>query len=154
MLKRKNIILINQLDSKFSQFSPLTSITPPGSGWIKAIRMALNMSLRQLGKKLNTNIASTSELEKREAEGSITIKKLKEVALALDMKFFYGFVPNSGSLKAIIEKKAKELAEEIVLRTSQNMKLEEQQNSEERLKKAIEERTEEIKNELPKLLWD
>jgi len=34
------------------------------------------------------------------------------------------------------------------------MKLEDQENSEERLRKAIKDRAENIKNELPKYLWD
>jgi len=34
------------------------------------------------------------------------------------------------------------------------MQLEDQGNSKERIEKAIKERTEEIKNELPKVLWD
>ena len=46
------------------------------------------------------------------------------------------------------------MAEEIVMRTSHTMKLEDQENSEERIKKAIKDRAEKIKNELPKYLWD
>jgi len=34
------------------------------------------------------------------------------------------------------------------------MKLEDQQNSDTRINDAIRERTEELKNELPKILWD
>ena len=40
------------------------------------------------------------------------------------------------------------------MRTSHTMKLEDQENSEERIKKAIKDRAEKIKNELPKYLWD
>jgi hypothetical protein len=48
----------------------------------------------------------------------------------------------------------KELAVKIVKRTSNSMKLEDQENSEIRLKKAIEERITSLKNEVPKILWD
>jgi hypothetical protein len=54
----------------------------------------------------------------------------------------------------MIEKRAKELAQKIVLRTSNSMKLEDQENSGERIEKAIQEKTEEIKEELPKYLWE
>lgn len=70
------------------------------------------------------------------------------------MKLVYGFVPKDGSLDALIERKAKELAMQIVMRTSQTMLLEEQANTEERLKKAIEDRTNELKRDMPKTLWD
>lgn len=77
-----------------------------------------------------------------------------EIAQAMNMQFVYGFIPDEGSLKAMIEKRAKEIATEIVLRTNQNMALEDQATSEERIKKAIEERTQELVNEIPKLLWE
>ena len=70
------------------------------------------------------------------------------------MELVYGFVPKDGSLDALIDRKAKELATQIVLRTSNTMKLEEQQNSPQRIQKAIEERTAAIKYEMPKMLWD
>jgi predicted DNA-binding mobile mystery protein A len=93
-------------------------------------------------------------LEKREKEGTITLKTLKEVAKAMDIQLVYGFIPNQGSLEALIEKKASELATRIVMRTSNSMKLEDQQNSDKRLQKAIKERTRMLVNEMPKILWD
>jgi hypothetical protein len=45
------------------------------------------------------------------------------------MQLVYGLVPKDGSLEALIERKAKQLATQIVLRTSNSMKLEEQENS-------------------------
>ena len=70
------------------------------------------------------------------------------------MQLVYGFVPKDGTLDDLIERKAKELAIRIVSRTSNTMKLEDQENTKQRLKKAIEERTANIKNEMPKMLWD
>jgi hypothetical protein len=70
------------------------------------------------------------------------------------MELVYGFVPKDGSLDALIERKAKELATEIVMRTSNSMKLEDQEISYGRIQKAIEERTISLKNEMPKILWD
>ena len=70
------------------------------------------------------------------------------------MQLVYGFVPKDGTLDDLIERKAKELAIRIVSRTSNTMKLEDQENSKQRIKKAIEERTAIIKNEMPKMLWD
>ena len=67
---------------------------------------------------------------------SITIKSLKEIGRVLDMQLVYGFVPNDGSLDALIEKRATELATKIVMRTSNTMKLEDQGNSNERIIKS------------------
>ena len=72
----------------------------------------------------------------------------------MDMKLVYGFVSKHESLEQMIEKRAKELASEIVMRTNTTMTLEDQQNSRERIEKAIAQKTVEIKFEMPKYLWD
>ncbi|MBI3232762.1 MAG: mobile mystery protein A [Bacteroidetes bacterium] len=143
-----------QLNDKMLGIAKLKKISIPPAGWIKAIRNTLGMSMQQLGNKLSISKQGVLEIEKREKDGSITIKSLKEIAKVLDMELVYGFVPKDGSLDALIDKKAKELATKIVLRTSNTMKLEDQKNSNKRIQKAIEERAEKIKNETPKILWD
>ena len=135
-------------------FDSLQKITPPPTGWIKAVRTAIGMSQLQLGNRLSITKQSVQDIERREKDGSVTIKALREIARALDMQLVYGLIPNDGSLEAMIERKAKELATEIVLRTSNNMKLEDQENTKQRIEKAIQERAVAIKNEMPKTLWD
>jgi len=129
-------------------------IDKPSVGWIKAIRTVLGISLEQLGNKLGMTKQGIKSIEVREKDGSITIKSLQDVGRVLDMKFVYGFVPLDGSLEALIDRKARVLAEKIVSRSSQTMKLEDQENSNERLQKAIDERVVQIKNEMPGSLWD
>ncbi len=150
----KKSLLIQQLDKKITEYAPLKQVALPPTGWIKAVRNALGMSLQQLGNKLSITRQSMQEIEQREKDGSITIKSLKEVARAMDMQLVYGFVPNDGSLDALIDRRAKELARQIVLRTSNTMKLEDQQNSNQRIENAIQERSNALKNEMPKILWD
>ena len=150
----KKSLQLQQLNSKMLGFASLRQVAIPPTGWIKAIRTAISMSMQQLGNKLNVSKQGILDIEKREKDGSITIKSLKEIARALDMQLVYGFVPNDGSLDALIEKRANELATKIVLRTSNTMKLEDQGNTNKRIEKAIKERAEEIKNEMPKILWD
>jgi predicted DNA-binding mobile mystery protein A len=150
----KKSLQIQQLNSKMLTVSILKKIVIPPTGWINAIRTALGMSLQQLAHKLSISRQSVQEIEHREKEGSITIKALREAANALDMQFVYGFIPKDDSLEALIDRKAKELATQIVLRTSNTMKLENQENSKERIQKAIEERTVSLRNEMPKILWD
>lgn len=150
----KKSLQIQQLNAKMLGFAKLKQVAIPPTGWIKAIRTAIGMSMEQLGNKLSISKQAIMDIERREKEGSITIKSLKEIARALDMQLVYGFIPNDGSLDALIEKRATELATKIVLRTSNTMKLEDQGNTNKRIQKAIEERAETIKNEMPKILWD
>jgi len=150
----KQRLLIEQADRKISVFKPLDSFTIPQSGWVYTIRTALKMSLRQLGNRLKISPQSMKEIEVREANGSITIKALKEVGATLDMKLIYGFIPKNGSIEEMIEKRATEVAKEIVIRTSHTMMLEEQEVSGDHLEKAIKNKVEEIKIKMPRYLWD
>ena len=150
----KRNLLIDQLEARIQLFEPTRKLPNPPTGWIRAVRTSLGMSLQQLAKKLDITKQSVQEIEKREKDGAVTIKSLKEIARILDMQLVYGFVPKEGSLDKYIENKAHSLAKKIVLKTSNTMKLEDQQNSDERIKKAIKERTLKIKQELPKSLWD
>lgn len=154
MINSKQMLLIEQIDRKLKAFKGLEKVSVPPLGWIHTIRSAIKMSLRQLGNKLNMSPQSVKEIEAREANGSITIKSLSETAKALDMKFVYGFVSRHQTIEKMIEQRAYEIAKQIVLRTHKTMQLENQQNSKTRIQKAIESRAEEIKNNIPKYLWD
>lgn len=149
-----HVLRIQQLNNKMLPYKDLKKVAPPPTGWIKAIRTTIGMSMEQLAQRLSITKQSVQQMEAREKDGSITIKSLRETAKVLDMQLVYGFVPVDGSLEELIERKAKELATEIVLRTSNNMKLEDQENTKQRIEKAIAERTVTIKNEMPKALWD
>lgn len=150
----KRALQIQQLTKKMEAFTEPASVSMPPTGWVKAIRIAIGMSLQQMGKKLSISKQSMLEIEKREKEGTITLKALKATAEAVDMELVYGFVPKDGTLENMIDRKARELATTIVLRTSNTMKLEDQKNSDARIKKAIDEKAATFKNELPKILWD
>jgi len=137
-----------------ANFSNLREISNPSNGWVSAVRLALGMSMEQLGKKLSISKQSVLDLEKREKLGNITINSLRNAANALDMQLVYGFLPKDGSLDALIERKAKEMALKIVMRTHQTMKLESQEISDESYEKALAEKIIQIKIEIPKSLWD
>jgi transcriptional regulator with XRE-family HTH domain len=76
------------------------------------------MSLRQLGVRLEISAQSVKEIEEREADGSITLRSLRQAANALDLDLVHVLVPRESSLHAIIEKRAGQVARSIVLRTS------------------------------------
>jgi predicted DNA-binding mobile mystery protein A len=151
---KKQKLILEQVDNKILQLKKLEGLTIPPTGWVYAIRQALGMSLRQLGKKMGITPQSVKEIEEREKSGSISLNGLKHFGKCLDLKLVYGFIPQQESLESIIDKRASELAYEIVTRTSVSMKLEDQENNPKRIKKAIIEKAREIKAEMPKYLWD
>ena len=154
MKNTKQQLVLDQTDKKLMVFQSLKSVVLPQKGWVNTVRTALKISLRQLGNRMNFSAQNIKQIEEREANGTISINSLREVANALDLQLVYGFVSRHESLEQMIEKRAKELATEIVMRTHNTMTLEDQQNTEERIQKAIVQKTNEIKSEMPKYLWD
>lgn len=154
IMRNQKKLLIEQLDRKLKPFQGTEKVIIPSQGWVYTIRTTLNMTLEQLGNKLNMTKQGAKNIEKRESSEAISIKSLKEIGNALDMKFVYGFVPKHGTIENLINYKATELAKKIVLRTSNNMKLENQGNSDEQIDRAIKELASEIKREMRKSLWE
>lgn len=147
-------LIIDQVEHKLSPLKELNSFIMPEQGWIKSIRLALKMNLRQLGKRLGITSQSIKEIEEREKNGSLTINGLKKFSEAMNMKFVYGFIPEQESIEAMIEKRALEVAQEIVMRTAQSMELEAQGLTQEQLEKAIRQKQAELVKEMPKYLWE
>ena len=140
-------LLLNQTQEKINSFSALKSVEKPDKGWVSTIRVSIKMSLRQLGERLHISPQGVKDLEKREQLGAITINSLKEVGRALDMDLVYGFISRHNSLEDMIEVRAREIAEEVILKTSQ-------EGSDKDIKKAIEQKTYEISSKMPSYLWD
>lgn len=146
--------MLEQFDEKLSPFKRAENILMPEKGWIYSLRSTLNITLQQLAERLNTSPQNIRATEKREAAGAITVKGLREMAEAMDMRLVYALVPKEESLEKLIEKRAVALAQKIVMRTSGSMRLEDQENTAARLQKAVQEKAEELIHDLPKYLWD
>ena len=153
-MRNKKKLLIEQLDQKLKPFQETAMVIVPDKGWVHTIRTALNMTMAQLGDKLKITRQGVNKMEESEAKGAISINALKDVGEALDMRFVYGFVPKDGTIENLIDIKAEKLARKIVLRTNQNMKLEDQGISDEKIKDSIKDLANEIKREMRKSLWD
>jgi predicted DNA-binding mobile mystery protein A len=152
MNKRK--LILEQLDRKIVLLKKVEDLVIPPTGWVYAIRTALGISLRQTGKKMGITPQSVKEIEEREKHGTVSLNVLIQFGKSLDLKLVYGFIPEEESLSQMIERRALYLAKEIVSRASVSMILEEQENNPIRIQKAIKEKANEIKLEMPKYLWD
>ena len=154
MKSSKVQFFLDETQDKLNPFFVLKSETKPDNGWVNAIRVSIKMSLRQLGERLHITPQGVRDLEKREKEGAITINTLKEVGRVLDMDLVYGFISRHNSLEDMIEERAREIAEEVVLKTRQTMQLDNPRESEIDIKKAIQQKTYEISSKMPSNLWD
>ena len=151
-MKSYNIqLFLDEMQGKLNPFSVLKSEIKPDNGWVNSIRVSIKMSLRQLGERLRITPQGVRDLERRENEGAITINTLKEVGRVLDLDLVYGFISRHNSLEDMIEERAREIAEEVVLKT---MQLDNPRKSESDIKKAIHQKTYEISSKMPSNLWD
>jgi predicted DNA-binding mobile mystery protein A len=125
----------------------------PFKGWIRAIRYAIGMSGRQLAERLGISAASVSALEKREQDGSVTIRTLSRAAEAMNCTFFYGFRPN-GSFDDIVRRRAEDVARRKIDRINQTMRLEGQELPEEEIEKIYNKEVLKLVELTPRFLWN
>jgi transcriptional regulator with XRE-family HTH domain len=61
--------------------------------WVQVTRFAFGFTLNGLATKLGVSRQSVLRLEKRELEGNVSVRKLREVAAAMNCTLVYGFIP-------------------------------------------------------------
>lgn len=147
-----NTLKIRQIDATLALWRKAALPPRPGKGWIHAIRTALSMSSAALGARLGMTGAGVLSLEASEAADSITLGTLRKVATALDCELQYALVPKHG-IAETLQKRAKEVARERVLRVSHTMALEEQSVDSELTRTQIEELAETLLRKRTKELW-
>ncbi|MCX7353989.1 MAG: mobile mystery protein A [Alphaproteobacteria bacterium] len=116
----------------------------PHSGWLRAIRDALGMTAAQLGARLGITPTSVFEMERREADGTVTLKTLEKAAEALGCKLVYALVPDE-SLEATVQRRARKLAVRQLAR--------EEELPPEESRARLERRIAEIIHTRPRSLW-
>lgn len=155
MIKMKHVKLKRarkQLDDTLQIFKAPASVGRPIRGWIRAIRDALGMSMRQLAERMGVSQSRIARIEADELSGSLTIKTLEKVAEQLDCVFVYGFAPRT-TLDDSVKTQAARIAEQRMERPAHHMYLEAQDLSEKRFAQAFENMVEDILAS-PSRLWD
>ncbi len=153
MAKKYQKSALEQLDTGLVRFTPLREVPPPRNGWIRALRNALGMSGRQLGKRLGVSKMRVADMERAEAAGATSLKTLRRAAEAMDCVLVYALVPKT-SLKETLRKQARQKARQDTARAVHTMGLEDQALSREESGKAMEMATESLLDKMPKTLWD
>jgi len=151
MRKKQKKIIREQLDDTLSRFSSIASVNRPMKGWIRAIRDALGMNMRQFADRLGVSKSRIPRIEQDEITGSLTLKTMNRVADTLDCVFVYGFVPRI-SLDDTVKKQASIVVERRMNRLMHTMNLEAQGLSSKNAKKAFNNMVVEIIDS-PSVLW-
>lgn len=119
------VTFAQQLDKRFGELHPLSQLTRPSRGWIRAIRQALGMTTGQLAKRLGVQQPRIVELERSEATGNITLKSLERAAEAMNCRVVYALVPIR-PLSETLQKRAYSAANRQLASVEHSMRLEAQ----------------------------
>ena len=135
------------------QVKGLIKIAKPPVGWIKTIRNILGMNTRQLGERCGVTSERIQRIESDELNKKLTMATLEKMAIAMNCRFVYGFVPNEGLINTI-EKQAKYKAETRLNRIAHSMALEDQKTSDRAYKEQLEILTEEMLKKSLNKIWE
>ncbi|MBK9039880.1 MAG: mobile mystery protein A [Bdellovibrionales bacterium] len=143
------------VQQKLDQLSRLNEPMPP-SGWIKAIRGSLGLSIRQLAERVGVGHGSINQLEKREPKKRVTLESLENAARAMDCKVVYAIVPqeSGATLDDIIRNKAIAAASKILKEVSHTMKLEAQGTSDKQVQNEIKRIANQLIEAADNRIWD
>jgi predicted DNA-binding mobile mystery protein A len=117
---------LRQLERSLAPFEPVRHAQRPRLGWVSAIREGRGVTLRELADDLGITPQGVLKLQKSEANESITLKRLSDIARALDCELVYALVPKTGKLTDVQSERSRSRAAERVRAAEHTMVLENQ----------------------------
>jgi len=143
------------VEKKLRPWTALRTDNVPRSGWIKAVRGALGMNTRQLADLVGVEQSNITRLEQREPSGNVTLERLARAAKAMNCKLIYAIVPDNrySNLEAIIDERAREVAQQLVRRTEHSMRLEKQGTDDDDLAKEVDSLKNQLKSKMDSRIW-
>ena len=116
---------INQLDKKLRAWTPLAAISRPPSGWLRAIRTAMDIPAAYVAKRAQISRPRVLQIEKAEQSEAITLRTLRQLAHAMDCELVYAVVPRK-PLRQRLEDQIRNVAQSMLARVQHTMSLEDQ----------------------------
>lgn len=110
------------LDATLARHREHPTPTPP-KGWIRALRDALGMTADQVAERLGVSRQAVNQMEKSEADATITLQTLQRAAEALGCRLEYALVPDR-PLQDRVRQQAEHRARELLAEVAHSMALE------------------------------
>lgn len=146
-------LAVKQLDARLQKLEVLRMFDIPVKGWVRAIRDALGMTSKQLGKRAGLTQARIARIEKDELSGKTTLKTIERIANVMQCRFVYAFIPEA-TLQEIIETQARKVAKKRVNYVTHTMRLEFQELPVKQQNEQIERIVDELLTQRPQDLWN
>lgn len=90
---RLDLSCLVELDTAARELAKLQGPGTPRSGWVKTVRLALAANSETLGRRIGISPQGVRQLEKSEADGSISLNTLAKIADGLNCDVRYVLVP-------------------------------------------------------------
>lgn len=120
-----NSLEMAQVSRRVEPLRELQDNLKVNEGWIRYMRLAMGLKLKDFGKLVGLAPQTVKEAEVRESVGAVTLKTLERMANAMECDLVYGFVPRQ-ELSSLIKLKAHEKARKILQVADTHMGLEDQ----------------------------
>lgn len=143
---------VQQIDEALKPYREARGIPIPGGGWLRAVREALGLTVRQQAARLGMAAATLHRSEQSEAEERISLAQLRKLAEGLECELVYGLVPRK-ALTERVQEQATRLARSEILGVAHSMSLEDQRPSERYLRKQLDQRRAELLSGKWSALW-
>jgi predicted DNA-binding mobile mystery protein A len=126
---------LRHLDEQLDPWRELPYTRPRG-GWLRAIRSALGMRVRQFAKAAQVAPSTALAAEIAESRGDITLATLTRYAEVLGCEVRYVLVPKK-PLREVVEERAEAIARAEVVAVHHSMALEAQATGAEQLERQV-----------------
>jgi predicted DNA-binding mobile mystery protein A len=126
MLGKSTNLKRAQVMDALEPFSAVATSSPPGGGWVRAIRDALSMTQAQLASRVGVSRQAVQEFESAEARRRITLESMDRLAAAMGCRVVYAVVPIDATLASMREGQARAQAEKMMGPVSHSMAMESQ----------------------------
>jgi predicted DNA-binding mobile mystery protein A len=92
-----------ELDLATRQFQAARRVLTPEGGWLRMVRKTLGMHAADVAEDLEVNPSLIFQLERSEWKETITLRRLKDVAEAMECVLVYCIVPREGKFENQLE---------------------------------------------------
>jgi predicted DNA-binding mobile mystery protein A len=102
------------LDMETRNYQAARRVQRPLRGWLRKVRKTLGFMAADMAKDLEISPSMVFQLERSEWKETITLKRLKEMAWAMECELVYCIVPREGKFEDQLMVYAKRLARGMV----------------------------------------
>ncbi|NDZ13902.1 mobile mystery protein A [Variovorax sp. WS11] len=138
-----NQLRLEQVDEALKPYHQIRGTPAPSGGWLRAIREALGLTVRQQATRVGVAVATLHKSEQSEADERISLAQLRRLAEGLDCELVYGLVPRK-PLVDMVQDQAVQVARSEILGIAHSMRLEDQRPSDLYLRQQVDQRRAEL----------